>query len=146
MVSAEAEFVGQLRALLRTHEERIAQAEEIYAALKATKRLTKQRALAYYCRNRRRCLLLDVVPVPSGYLLHIPRFKLSPKVNLEFSNEDGRRANTEDGNRHWRGRSLYVDQVTDLLKLTCDHVHTHIAVADILADLERRATEVRIPR
>lgn len=145
-MSADEEFAAQLRALFHASEARSAQADEIYEAMKATGRLSKQRALAYYCRNRRRCLLLDVVPVPSGFILHTPRYKLSPRVNEEASSESGRRANTEDGERHWRGHSFYADQAADHLTMTCDHVRTVIAVADILADLERRATEVRIPR
>lgn len=119
----------------------------VYRALKATRWLSKQRSLIYLCRNRRRCLLLDVVQMPTGLLLHVPRYKLSTRLNEELSNESGRAANTEDGDNHWRDWTFYADQAADFLTLTCDHVvKDTIAKADVLEDLHSGRREVRWPR
>lgn len=136
----------QLRHLFAASEERSAQADDVYRALKKTKRLSKQRSVTYLCGNGHRCRLLDVVQTPTGLLLHVPRYKLSPGVNEESSNESGRAANTEDGDRHWRGHSFYADEAADLLTLTCDHVRDTIAVADVIKDMQNGEREIRWPR
>lgn len=119
-------------------------ADKTYAALEATGRLAKQRALTYRCPSR--CLLLEVIPTRLGLLLHVPRYKLSPRLNAEASSAAGRAKNTEDGDRHWKARSFFEDTALGL-SVSCDHVRSVVVgLEDIHADLDAGATEVRWPR
>lgn len=117
-------------------------ADELYRALVSSGRLSSLRRLTYRCTTAR-CLLLEAVETPLGVLVHQNRYKLSPGENLARSSEDGRRANTYDGGRHWRERSYWLassalaypdDMPPPGLSLTCDHVLEHMLTAPAFRD------------
>lgn len=120
-------------------------ADAIYEALRSTGRLPRQRALTYRCRNRARCLLLEVIPTPEGLLFHTPEYKLSRKLNEASSSESGRAKNTVDGQRHWRGHSFFEESAGNC-PVNCDHVRDAIELADVREDLTSGLKEITIPR
>jgi len=75
-------------------------------------------------------MLLDVVNVPGGAILHIPRYKLSPERNERSSSQRGRDANTEDGGP-WRART-FAPQEADNVSLSCDHMVDIVVAKDEL--------------
>lgn len=85
-------------------------AETLYVALVGDpKRMRQLRRLTYRCVTDR-CLLLDAVQVADTVLLHQKVFKNSHEVNQRRSNEAGRKANTVDGDRHWKPWTYYIGQ------------------------------------
>lgn len=66
------------------------------------------------------CLLLHVFQTPAGVAFYVPRYKLSPAANAAESTEDGRRANTEDGQNHWREHAGLTEFALNF-PLNCDH-------------------------
>lgn len=128
----------------------------LYAALLGDAgRLRDIYRLQYRCAYDRRCLMLDAiqVPEPERFLLHQLRYKYSPDENAARSSEDGRKANTVDGDNHWRDRTFYLSSsaliATDdegfVLGLTCDHVlEYHLKPSEFVDDVARRHTEVRL--
>ena len=84
-------------------------AEALYRALLNGKQLTKQRRLTYRC-HAHRDLLLDAVETPVGVLIHHPVYKNSPDLNERTSSPSGRAANTRDGDRHWKARTVWFHE------------------------------------
>jgi len=122
-------------------------AERIYAALKATGKLSSHRVITYRCRlPRQRCLLLDVLETPAGQIFHFPRYKLPPGVNEATSTAEGRAANTEDGGRKWKGYTSFIEAVGDTFEVNCDHVRAVPLTRDrVAADIAAGRREVTIP-
>ncbi len=107
----------------------------VYAALKRTNRLQKQRVIAYWCEQRHD-LLLDVVSIPSVVIGHLPRYKLAGDRNDAASNHEGRQANTVDGDRRWKAQTFDMGSALNLT-LNCDHVHgVVLELDDVQADLD----------
>ena len=94
-------------------------ASAIYSALKVTGSLKSHRVIAYRCGHR--CLLLDVIRTPRGFILHWPRYKLSPAENDRLSSAAGRASNTEDGGTRWNAQTAFIHQISNPV-LQCDHV------------------------
>lgn len=128
-------------------------AGELYRALVASGRLSGLRRLTYRC-GPRGCLLLQAVETPLGVLLHQDRYKYSEGENLARSSEDGRRANTYDGGRHWREQSYWLstsalawpdDVPAPRLGVSCDHVlDHHVTAPEFRDDWQARHAEVRV--
>lgn len=126
---------------------------ELYRALLSSGRLSGLRRLTYRCATHR-CTLLDAVDTPMGILLHQIRFKQSNEINQERSSESGRRANTTDGDRHWRERTYWLPESAlnwpqDLggQALTCDHVgvpYVLLRAGDFHEDWDAGHAEVRV--
>lgn len=127
--------------------------EVLYTALLSDgDRLNGIRRLQYRCP--RRCLLLDAVevPEPERVLLHQKRYKLSGTWNAERSSEAGRKANTYDGENHWKPRTYYLGQsALDLsdsegatLDVQCDHVHVPLKPSAFQADWQAGHAEMTV--
>lgn len=129
---------------LRQSRERTELASNIYAALKSTGSLSRHRLMVFRCE--RRCALLDIIETPDGTMIGFPRYKTSPASTEEASNEDGRRANTEDGWRRWKERAAFAENVSNP-PLSCDHMH-NVPVSDesISAHLSSGHAEVIVRR
>lgn len=121
-------------------------------------RLSGLRRMTYRC-DTRRCLLLDAVVVADKILMHQKRFKQSDAVNQSRSSEDGRRANTFDGNNHWKPQTFFqessalawFDAPAAGQAIQCDHVgvlpdggQVMLRAEDFEADWEAGHTEVRV--
>lgn len=135
-------------------------AEVLYRALISdASRLRSLRRLQYRCDRPQHCLLLDAIEVPGSVLLHQKRFKNSPAINLNRSNEAGRAANTFDGENHWRPRTYYIGQSALSIEddrvagqsLQCDHVGVLADRTDLMlrasefwADWHRGHADVRV--
>lgn len=118
------------------------EANAFYAMLKKRGRLKAHRAVAYRCPKR--CLLADVLTTAQGIIIHVPAYKLSPKVNEESSSASGRAANTTDGDRRWKAHTFPVEAAINVT-CTCDHVHHFVLDVDTIeADVEARRGEVVI--
>lgn len=137
--------------------------EVLYIALvNDSKRRAALHQLTYRCAHDDRCLLLDAleIPGPERVLLHQKRFKNSDEVNRRRSSEAGRRANTVDGDRHWKPRTYYIgqsaldypdDRPTPRLSVQCDHVGVlpdgsdcTLLATDFHADWQAGHSEVRM--
>jgi hypothetical protein len=95
-------------------------ATAVYTGLRNSGGASTHRVLAYLCAQNR-CLLLEIIAVPGGQLLYgWPRYKTSPEYTQEHSTESGRRANTEDGEGHWRVLAMWGP--VGHPNLQCDHV------------------------
>lgn len=130
-----------LRAAYDQTRDRNAQARAVYDALRTTGKVSSHRLLTYRCP--RRCLLLDVVNTPDGLILHRPRYKLSPRLNAESSNESGRTKNTEDGDRRWTANTGFVESWGNV-PLTCDHLRVTLDLAELQHDLDARHAEITV--
>ena len=109
------------------------QAEGLIALLRNTGRRSSHRALRYRCA--RNCTLLEVYRFPDlGLVLQQPRYKHSPRLNAESSNESGRAANTVDGDRRWKGRTYLIEACLNVV-LECDHLHAVVVGRErVIAD------------
>ncbi|SFV21325.1 hypothetical protein [Micrococcus terreus] len=129
--------VETLTEVLGSMDDRQEQAEAVFAALRSNDRTRKRaRTLTYRCPNTRRCALAEVYSSPVGVLIHHPHFKMSPKLNAATSSEEGRRANTLDGDRHWKARTYFLEAALNLT-LSCDHIH------DALIDREQVTRDIK---
>jgi hypothetical protein len=82
--------------------------------------------------------LLDVWEENDGSRYYFrSRYVLSAGVNEATSNESGRRRNTEDGDRKWRGDAGPVEPDSTFL-LTCQHHLNRLVLVDALASARRR--------
>ena len=116
-------------------------------------RLRALRRLRYWCANER-CLLLDAIEVADTIVLHQKRYKYSPAENADRSSESGRRANTYDGENHWKEHSYFIgtsalahpeDDGLQYLGLHCDHIAEYaLQPSEFDADLRDGHTEVRL--
>lgn len=113
------------------------QADQIFNALRANEKIRKKTvALTYRCHTPQRCKLAELYPSPEGVLVYLPPYKRSPKRNTETSSPDGRKVNTIDGERRWKGRAFFIEAAWNLT-LNCDHVDTHIIDREqVLDDLK----------
>lgn len=117
-----------------------AEADRIYSALAATRKLNDHRILTYRCRARR-CLLLDFVQVPGAVVVHSPAYRLSPSLNASTSNEDGRAKNTFDGDRRWKAHTYDARSALNFV-LNCDHVRGIVLEKSaVQADLDTRHSQ-----
>lgn len=112
-------FGEWLRAAAAQTRERSELASALYDRLRASGKLGSHRVLTYRCP--RRCLLLDVLRLPHGFLVACPRYKLSPGVNETTSTAEGRQRHTEDGDRRWKGQVFFSTDAAGY-SLNCDHV------------------------
>ena len=113
------------------------QADAIYAALRANEKIRKKTlSLVYRCSNKERCTLAEIYPSPQGVLVYLPPYKRSPERNQETSSAEGRRVNTIDGERRWKGRAFFIEAAWNLT-LNCDHIDTHLIDREqVLDDLK----------
>ena len=82
--------------------------EALYVALIGDpRRLSGLRRLRYWCA-RERCLLLDAIEVANTVLMHQKRYKYSQAENASRSSDPGRRANTYDGENHWKAHTYFI--------------------------------------
>lgn len=121
--SAEPKQTSDMTELFEVFEERQRLATDYINMLKRTGQASKRVATTYRCP--RRCALLEVYSTMHGVILYLPRYKLSEQANRADSSEDGRRANTEDGNRHWKASAGFLVSGVDL-PLNCDHRRTTV--------------------
>lgn len=128
---------GDLTALFQDHRARGALLLAAYDAAGRSRR--SQVTLAEY-RCRKRCDLLVVWQSPAGRLARLRPYKMSRDLNDTESSADGRAANTSDGDRHWTGVVLFLDEVpADVpLPVNCDHFRSHVIVHALLAELAGR--------
>lgn len=86
-------------------------------------------------------------------VLHQNRYKRSVSVNESGSSAEGRRANTFDGERHWRDQTYFLTDSALSWRgvagagqaLVCDHVLDQVLTADrFAADFDAGHTEVRV--
>lgn len=110
--------------------------------LRATGRARAHLAQTYRCV--RRCSLLELYRTPGGMIAFIPPYRLSPRMNSETSTDEGRRANTIDGDRRWKGRAFPLDTRFDY-SLQCNHAQGLITGEQIARNLSEAAREVRFP-
>lgn len=149
-MSDEDEFLDQLRELFARRDRETKQAELIYNTLLSKGDLHSRRrnvqCLSYRCAEHG-CGLLDVITTPSGVVIvGFPRYKTSPEWTVESSSEDGRTANTEDGDRHWRCHAGPMSAVSNPT-LNCDHLRSVLLLdADLQRDLAAGHAEVRVRR
>lgn len=133
-----------LTALFDHYDKRGADAETLAAAIQANPDLVPASSRLIYRCTGRRCALMKVYRTPDGEALLIhPRYKLSEAVNAAESSADGREANTEDGNRHWKGWAGWL-QESNQYPVGCDHTRTLLGSERIVADLDRRARTVYV--
>lgn len=88
------------------------------------------------CKSRG-CLLLHVWRAPLGVCFYKPPHKLSTRRNQAASNESGRKANTVDGDNHWRGYGGVLDDLRGWgpqcsMPVQCDHVDRALPAEDLL--------------
>lgn len=126
-----------LTAMFKALDDRNDRAAAIYAALKATKQLSRHRLIAYRCNNARPgrvgCLLLDFVRTPDQTIVHQPSYKHSPQWYAEKWNDAGRAKNS-DG----RGRSVahtYDSRSAINFVAQCDHISVTIEASDVEEDV-----------
>lgn len=142
--------------LLASLDERTALARGLYVAILGDPaRLRLVRRMQYRCATSRHCLLLDAIETPAGVVIHRPRYKYSPSQNEARSSEEGRRANTYDGENHWREHTYFLEQSAlahpwaDAMRLglTCDHVlDAPLRAPDFAADWQGGHAEMRLRR
>lgn len=139
------QFAELIAAQMASARERSDLATSVYDALKSTGKLASHRVLTYRCRVRR-CVLLEVLLLPQGYVLASPRYKLSPSMNDAASSPLARAERTEDGDRRWKARAVFAGDALSI-GVRCDHLPLNaISMPDLAADLEAKAAEVLIPR
>lgn len=117
------------------------------------RRAVKAVALAEYRCAGHGCLLFHVWRSPAGVMFYRPPYKLSDARNETESSAEGRKANTYDGENHWRPNagSLEVARGWDghAMPLQCDHVQLNVETARILEDADNatpgRPVRRRIP-
>lgn len=130
---------------LRALEEKRQLAEKFVQYQRKRKRKPN---VCYRCRVKG-CLLLWVTTVSEGGELEIvcyqPGYKLSVDKNSEFSTEAGRRANTKDGDRHWKAQTFFLRQAAGALHLACDHIQVQVAVEQVERHARQRRGEVKLP-
>jgi hypothetical protein len=137
------DFAAAIRQQVAEREARIEHATQIYEALKTYGQLHSHRLLTYRCQAGR-CTLLDVVDgAAPGLILGFPRYKTSPAKTEVSSTQSGRRKNTEDGDRHWKGRGFFGNDFSGALPLNCDHTYNVSLSHEVLtAHLEAGHSEV----
>lgn len=99
-----------------------------YRLLKSGRRLNS--VLRAQVRCREGCTLLVVFETPVGPAFYQPRYKLDPILNADASNDAGRRANTIDGDRHWKDQGGLMSAAVNF-SLACDHQRILVDKADI---------------
>jgi len=130
--------MNDLATLLREHQLRT---ELLVTAYGASPRKDRRASLLAEYRCRQRCALLVVWQAPGPMRLALmPSYKLSAERNEAESVPSARARRTSDGDRHWNGRVLILDELDGCegvaLDLNCDHHRTHIAVDALLQDLQ----------
>ena len=117
-------------------------AAAFYEFLKERGQIKSHLVVTYRCP--RRCTLLQVLTTKAGLIVHQSRYKLSPTRNAETSSAAGRMKHTEDGNNHWKGRTLMLSESLDFAA-QCDHVDQRAITNDqIKRDVAARHAEVTI--
>lgn len=136
-------MTSELQDLFEVFDSRQELAAKYIDMLKATGQASKRVTTTYRCK--RRCTLLEAYITVHGVILYFPRYKLSERLNAQESSEDGRRANTEDGNRHWKPTAGFL--VPDLaLPVQCDHERTSVQSDDVAAAVRTGTREVIVNR
>lgn len=114
------------------------QSETIIAAYEAMKPKDRRAAaLAIWRCEQKGCTLLYVWRSPMGTLFYQPRYKSSPGMNAEWSNEAGRARNTFDGDNHWKPTAGVLDQLRPFgdeagMFVQCGHIpRTKLYVPDL---------------
>lgn len=130
-----------LARLLANSERRTAQAEAYVAMLTRHHQQNKAARLIYRCP--RNCVLCRVYVTAQGVVVYFPRYRLSPAANAETSNTDGRATNTLDGERRWKERTRFLDQVVDA-PVICDHLRSVLPNVRIEADLAGTRREITV--
>lgn len=107
------------------------------------RRLRQVLLVEYRCYAGAGCLLLHIWQSPQGILFYKQGAKLSSTRNAAMSNESGRRRNTVDGDRDWRGYGGVLDDLRSWadtavgLPLQCAHVDTYAPAAAVLRDTDQ---------
>lgn len=133
---------GGLADQLRLLDDNGVQALAYYQALKKARRLKDVLMAEYRCSDG--CLLLHLFQTPAGTAFYAPRYRLSPGVNAESSNESGRAANTEDGERKWKAHANLVSAAANF-PLNCDHVLNHVIDMPALSNTPGNPVRKQIP-
>lgn len=135
------DFGAQLQRMLLDLDQHREVIEAAYQTIDKS-RLRQVLLLEYRCATKSRCLLMHVWQSPGGVLFHSPPHKKSSARNLAQSNESGRRNNTIDGDRRWKGYSGVLDQLRGWpdsagMPMHCDHVDTFVKASELFMDVDR---------
>ena len=133
LTRAYTAMVAEAQQMYAATQQATQQATTVYNALLVTNKLQSHLRFTYFCRQR--CPLLHVVTVPDGVILGWPPYKNSRARNLAESTESGRRANTTDGDRHWKAHAAFTEHVGPKFSVQCKHVRVRLTLDELQADL-----------
>lgn len=121
--------------VLANYDARNELATKYYESLEKRGRVNAHVVMTYRCEHR--CALARVIGTKQGFIVHVSRYKTSPKITETATSESGRRANTEDGNRRWKGHTFFLDDAFSI-PVSCDHLRNHVLeIAEIKDDIRQ---------